>query len=236
MSTSRVAMAMVVALIIVLLSSPAGTPTLFAAEPSGATTPLDIALVDGPAINCRFVVSCVWPVLVDDLSEIPLAGTNGLGRLQTRLFAPGETGTAAEGLYPYLYRFNFFEVAVTTPPVECVASLAIPFGEIAPVDYDEDGEPDDLFVIQGTGGPPHLSGAEQLADGTVVVTLTTPLCPGAPGAEGGSYFVGLASALPPTAREAVVGAVKSGGDPAGAYTVATRAPGLFIYLPTISND
>lgn len=210
----------------------AGFAPLYASEeiPAGAPTSLDVAAVGSPNINCRFAVSCIWYVEWDFLDEVPLKGTNGGGWLQTRLTRKGESGTAAEGLYPYLYGFNFYELEITTPPVECITGFTIPFGDIAPVDYDEDGEPDDLFVIQG--GDSYLSEAVRLPTGEISITYSTPICPDVPATQLGSLFVGLASTQPYMMLDA--GIHVDGGDP---YLVETLVSATSrIHLPMVNRQ
>lgn len=219
--------AVVLALFLVMSVS-----TVRAQDANAATsgTPLDVAAVGSPDINCLFAVTCIWYVDWDFLGTVPLEGTNGDGWLQTRLTRRGEAGTVAEGLYPYLYGFNFYELAITAPPAECIEGLTLPVGEITPVDYDEDGEPDDLFVIQADAG--YLSEAVRLPTGEISVTYNTPICPGSPATENGSLFFGLASTQPFMPLDADIHA--SGGSN---YSVNTLVPAATVVrLPMIVNQ
>lgn len=232
MKRTRTLLTLITRLLLITLAGVALIPVPASASesvPAGAPTPLDVAAVDSPDINCLFAASCVWFVDWDYLDEVPLKGTNGLGRLQTRLNRQGESGTAAATLYPYLYGFNFFELEITTPPAECVSGFTIPFGTIAPADYDEDGEPDDLFVIQG--GDAYLSQAVQLPSGEISITYATPICPGAPATANGSLFIGFASTQPSIAAQAIIRG--SSGD---SYAVDSLAPAAArIHLPIITR-
>lgn len=221
------------ALALVLLLA---VPPLRAAEPDGSLTPLDVAVVVSGEINCKFTVSCVWPVQGDWSGKIPLAGTNGEGALQTRLVAVGEAGTSAAGLYPYLYRLNFFSVEATSPTPECVSTLTLPFGPIAPVDYDGDGELDDLFVVMDSLlAPAYLASAGQRSDGAVVLTLASNYCPDA---LTNSYFVGMASLRPGYAASAEIGVVERDGSPSGVvHEVEARVPmQMLTFLTTVVGE
>lgn len=221
--------ALVLAVAFVISAAPANAQDI---APAAVDAALDIAQVDSPEINCRFTTTCIWYVEEDFIDEIPLAGTNGKGRLQTRTFAAGDAGTEGARLYPYLYKFNFFELAVTGSPVECIEEFTLPFGKVAPVDYDKDGEPDDIFVISGSSAAPFLASATSSATGDVTFTLTSPFCPSTPGFESGSYFIGLASTQPKMTLPAQI-AVGGGTH----YAVNALVPATtLVQLPLVTSN
>ncbi|HWN94218.1 MAG TPA: hypothetical protein VNT99_04235 [Methylomirabilota bacterium] len=78
--------------------------------------PLNIVEVNAPAINCVFNTNCAH-IADESASPIVLPGGIGNGSLQTRVI-PGEAGSAAEGLYAYLYRVDLTGIvaAPTNPP------------------------------------------------------------------------------------------------------------------------
>ncbi len=196
------------ALALVVLGS-ASTATAF---------PLDIASVRAPAVNCLFDTDC--DIAVPDFNQpIPVSGASSPGVLQSRILPVGEAGTVGEGLYAYVYRVDLREVgAVTAPP--CVRKLRLDFGPIEPLDYDGDGDPDDVYVVtRGAVGSVAPSSAEQ-SGRFVTFTFDPGVCPGTrPGAGESSFFVGLASKRPSRTVPATVTL-----DVTGDVTVQVKAP------------
>jgi hypothetical protein len=117
---------------------------------AAAAGPLDVVTVGAPAINCKFDTDCTITVS-DTTANIALPGATGSGFLQSRTFPPGEPGTAAAGLFGYEYRIDLRNlVGVTAAP--CVSQLRLDFGPVSLVDYDGDGNTDQVFVVTSGDG------------------------------------------------------------------------------------
>ena len=191
---------------------------LLAAVASGCGS-LSIATVGAPGINCVFDTDCTIEV-TDFVDEFPVPLASGDARLQSRSQPPGEAGTAGAGLYAHEYRVNLTPVGALVGIV-CVRSLSLDFGPIAPLDYDGDGDLEDVYVVTtgglGTVGP---SAASQSGD-RVTFTFQPGVCPGnAPGNGETSFFFGLASSQPAGPVAATVGF-----DDGTSTTVDARSPG-----------
>ncbi len=158
-------------------------------------TSLDIVDVSAPDINCKFDADCT--ITVDDFSDhFVLPSHAGDAFLQSRRFPPGEPGTAAEGLYGYEYRLDLRDLAGLTA-LACISSFTIDFGPVVPIDYDDDGTLDDVYVITagglGTVGP---TSAIQTCR-TITFTFSPGVCAGSsPGGGETSFFFGLTSTNP----------------------------------------
>jgi hypothetical protein len=198
---------------------------------AAAAVPLDIVNVSAPAINCKFDTDC--KVTVSDTSA-PIAGlpgSRGGGFLQSRTFPPGQAGTAAAGLFAYLYRIDLRElVGVTAAP--CVSRLRLAFGPVSLVDYNGDGNTDQVFVITTGGlGSVAPSAADQ-AGHQITFTFNPPVCSGSsPGRGETSFFFGLASTRPD--RHVTAQITYSPG--AGTLSLDARVPQLaaggFVIVP-----
>ena len=84
---------------------------------------LDIVDVSAPAINCVFDTNCTVTV-TDSTDTFTLAGTTGIGVLQTRTYT-GQPGAAAAGLTAYEYRIDLSSVMNKAPepcPEVCVTN------------------------------------------------------------------------------------------------------------------
>jgi hypothetical protein len=196
---------------------------LFAAifATAAAAAPLDIVTVGAPAINCKFDTDCKITVS-DTTAPIALPGATGSGFLQSRTFPPGEAGTAAAGLYAYEYRIDLRNLAGVTA-LPCVTQLRLAFGPIALVDYNGDGNTDQVWIVTsgglGTVGP---SSASQSGD-QITFTFNPPVCAGSsPGHGESSYFFGLASTQPDRHVTAQI-TYSPGG---GTLSLDARAPQL----------
>ncbi len=110
---------------------------------------LDMVNVSAPDINCVFDSDCT--IFVNDVaSTFTLTGSTGSSFLQSRMFPRGEVGTPGAGLYSYEYRIDMREM-VGTGNSGCVSTLTIDFGPVVPMDYDGDGNKEDVFVVTGGG-------------------------------------------------------------------------------------
>ncbi len=197
---------------------------------AAAAAPLDVVTVVAPAINCKFDTACQITVS-DSTAAIALPGATGSGFLQSRTFPPGESGTAAAGLFGYEYRIDLRNLTgVTAAP--CVSQLRLDFGPIALVDYDGDGNTDQVFVVTSGGlGSVGLSAADQAGD-RITFTFNPPVCSGSsPGHGETTFFFGLSSTQP--VRNVTAQMTYTPG--LGGLTLKARAPqlagGAFILSP-----
>ena len=158
--------------------------------------PLKIVEVIAPAINCKFAASCVLPV-TDSSDHFTIGPTEGDAFLQSRTWPPGEVGTLAEGLYGYEYRLDLRQLAGVTA-LPCIYQLEIDFGPIVRLDYDDDHEPDDVWVVVAGGlGSVRPTSADRTG-GKITFRLAPAVCAGAsPGNGQSTFFFGLTSERPP---------------------------------------
>jgi hypothetical protein len=156
---------------------------------------LDVVEVGAPAINCKFDADCTISPM-DLKSTFVLAGSSGEAFLQSRRFPPGEPGTPGEGLYPYLYRISLIDLVGTTA-MPCVHTFSIEFGPIVPLDYDDDGNLDDVYVITRGSSPGLMPTAVERTGNVITFQFDPSICAGdAPGGGDASYMIGLASPFP----------------------------------------
>lgn len=159
--------------------------------------PLKVVNVGAPAVNCVFNTTCKITVK-DTGGNIPVPGISGTARLQSRTYA-GAAGAPAAGKTGYEYRVNLTQ-AVGVLNIPCVSALKVDFGPVASLDYDKDGQPDQVFVVTSGGlGTVGLASAAQVGT-TITFTFSAPVCAGSsPGKGDTSFFFGLAAAKAPKA-------------------------------------
>ena len=200
------------------------TPALLAlatcalAAPAAAV-PLEIVEVAAPAINCVFDADCRITV-TDTTAPITLLGTSGEGFLQSRTAPRGESGTTGGGFFPYEYRIDLRPIGgVGARP--CITELALDFGPVQPLDYDGDGDAEEVFVVTAGGlGTVGLASADRVGD-RITFRFAPAVCAGnRPGAGESTFFFGLAAADPP--QPVTAQAVVSLG---GVLDLAARSPG-----------
>jgi len=180
-----------------------GVPAVLAAVPASAAS-LSVVTVAAPAINCVFETDCTITV-TDSIGNIPLpALVSGAARLQTRTFT-GKPGTPAAGKTGYEYRVDL-TTAVTNIDFSCVTDLAVDFGPITKLQYNNVGPVDDVYVVTKGGlGKIGLLSADQ-SGGLVTFTFSQPVCAGSsPNTGDTTFFFGLASAFAPHVITAKVG-------------------------------
>lgn len=179
---------------------------------------LDTVDVNAPAVNCIFDTDCTI-VVSDKTDEFVLDGMAGSGFLQSRTLPVGEPGTPGEGLYGYEYRIDVRDMAGVLH-IECVDSFSIDFGPISSLDYDEDGNLDDVYVVTSGGlGNVAPSSASESGD-RITFSFSPGVCPGsAPGYGDSSFFFGLASTHAP--RDVQAELRDTGGN---TYLLEARAP------------
>lgn len=197
---------------------------LWIVAPLSTAAPLDIVNVSAPAINCKFDTDC--KITVSDFADhFTLTATSGDAFLQSRRFPVGEAGTAAAGYYAYLYRLDLRQLAGLTA-LPCVHSLKIEFGPVKALDYNGDGNPDQVFVVTGGGlGSVAPSAADKVGN-FITFSFNPPVCAGSsPGNGQSSYFFGLTSAQP--ARNIVAEIKDTLG---GTTALEARAPKLWIIV------
>jgi hypothetical protein len=179
-------------------------PVLVLALPASAV-PLEVVEVSAPAVNCVFDGDCRITVN-DSTAAITLPASSGQGFLQTRTAPPGEPGTTGGGFIPYEYRIDLRQIGGLTA-LPCITELSLDFGAHQPLDYDGDGDPEDVFVVTAGGlGSVGLASAERTGD-RITFRLAPAVCAGNRSGSGEStFFFGLAAAGPPqpvTARAVV---------------------------------
>lgn len=191
----------------------------FTLGPTAWAAPLEIVEIAAPSINCIFDSDCRLTVS-DFTAPITLPGTSGEGFLQSRTGPPGEAGTVGEDLTPFEYRVDLRQMAgVTAGP--CITELSVDFGPFQPLDYDGDGNAEDVFVVTRGGlGSVGLASAEQLGD-RIAFRFDPAVCTGSrPGTGESTFFFGLAAQGPAQAVKAQA-TVSLGG----VLDLEARAPG-----------
>jgi hypothetical protein len=138
----------------------------------------------------------------DIKGEFTLVGTSGAGPvLISRSPSIGEEGTPGQGLYPYFYGFELFDLRPNVPFSSCVQKVSVPFGsDIVPLDYDDDGELEDawIYALPDRQSPAsvHLTGNS--TDGFFLTMLFDPgLCRDV-------FFLAVASSLRPGPVQALI--------------------------------
>lgn len=178
--------------------------------------PLRVVNVSAPAINCIFNPACT--VTVNDTSDnIPMS-TGGTGFLQSRTYI-GAPGAPAPWANVYEYRIDLRN-AVGATAISCIDWMKIDFGEVARLDFNADGRPDQVFVVTGGGlGTIGIASAIQTGN-SIRFNFTAPICEGgAPGRGDSSFFWGLVSKKPPKFVAATLH--EAGG---ATHVIRARAP------------
>lgn len=185
----RLAAACLVVGLIVLLAAH-GSRQVTAAP----TAALTIAAVNQTDVNCLFDTDCT--IFVDDIaSGFVLDSMTGSGFLQSRLWPRGEAGTTGVGLFTYLYRLNLQELVGPGNP-GCVTSFSFDFGPVVPLDYDDDGSLEDVFVVTSGAVGSVAPSAVDLTGGKLTVSFSPAICGDFSAAQNNgqsSFFIGLAS-------------------------------------------
>ena len=195
-----------------------GNIALLAAAPVAQAASLTVVTVAAPDINCVYETDCTVTV-TDSIGTIPIPNlVSGTARLQSRTFT-GKPGAPAAGKTGYEYRVDL-TTAVTNAEFSCVTDLAVDFGAVTKLQYNNLGPLDDVFVITKGGlGTIGLLFAEQTGN-VITFTFSQPVCAGySPNTGQTTFFFGLTSAFAPHAIEAKVGV--PGLDP---VDVKARAP------------
>jgi len=163
---------------------------------------LDVVTVAAPAINCKFDTDC--KITVSDIAAtFSWPGLKGQGFLQSRTWPAGQPGTPGAKLYTYLYRIDLTQwqgqEEVGAAVIPCVKELRLPFGPVAMLDYDGNGDKDQVFIIT-TGGLGSVKPVTAVQTGHQIIFTFLPfsLCGHmTPGKGQTTFFIGLASAQPP---------------------------------------
>ena len=195
-----------------------GNVALLAAAPLAQAASLTVVTVAAPDINCVYETDCTVTV-TDSIGTIPIPNlVSGTARLQSRTFT-GKPGAPAAGKTGYEYRVDL-TTAITNAEFSCVTDLAVDFGAVTKLQYNNLGPLDDVFVITKGGlGTIGLLFAEQTGN-VITFTFSQPVCAGySPNTGQTTFFFGLTSAFAPHAIEAKVGV--PGLDP---VDVKARAP------------
>ena len=181
----------VIALIGLFMVATAQGPDPASAAP---TASLSVANVGAPDVNCLFDDDCT--IFVDDTTAaFTYDLMTGAGFLQSRLWPRGQVGTIGAGLFPYLYRIDLRELVGPGNPA-CVSSFSLDFGPVVPLDYDDDGSLEDMFVVTSGGLGSVAPSAVDLTGGRLTVSFSPAICGDfSPEQNNGesSFFMGLAS-------------------------------------------
>ena len=163
---------------------------------------LDVVTVAAPAINCKFDKDCKITVS-DTAATFSLPSFKGQGFLQSRTWPVGEAGTPGAKLHAYLYRIDVTQWQTSDEEggavvIPCVKELRLPFGPVAQVDYDGNGDKDQVFVItQGGIGTVKPTSVVQTGN-QITFKFFPPVCGHiTPGKGQTTFFIGLASTQPP---------------------------------------
>lgn len=181
--------------------------------------PLSVTEAGAPAVNH------VWDndgsiVVNDSSTDFVLNGTTGTAFLQSRTFPVGEQGTPAEGLYGIEWRIHMYELKLGTSQ-PCVKQLSIDTGSGVKLDYNSDGNVEDVYMVTSGGiGDVKLQSATRFGSMTRFVFAGAGVCSGS-GADRGqsSFFFGTTSQY--AARDVSAAMVDSA---AVKYQLGARAP------------
>jgi hypothetical protein len=168
-----------------------------------AVIKLNIVKVKAPDINCFFDTSCIvkLPYPADTDSAIKIAGANGSGFLQTRVFQ-GQPNSPAAGLYAYEYRVSLENISAGSGKVPTFTSFTINFGPIVDTfDFNKDGKTGDYgyVVTEGTNIGTVIP-SEAIYDGsTITFKFNNPRLAGGSASTKGqnSFLFGLLSTKAP---------------------------------------
>lgn len=167
------------------------TPSTAAPESSA---PLTLTNVGAPAINCLFDPTCTLTV-EDTISSFTFDNHTGTSFLQSRLLPRGAATTPGAGLFPYEYRIDMRQMAGIGNPA-CVTNLTLDFGPIVPLDYNDDGSLEHIYIVTSGGlGTVAPSSANQTGS-SITFTFSPPVCSDfSPDINNGqsTFFFGLAS-------------------------------------------
>lgn len=193
---------------------------IVATAPAAQAAPLSIVAVAAPPINCVFNTTCTVTVTdTVDTIAVPAGLWSGTARLQSRTFT-GAPGAPAAGKTGYEYRVDLTQ-AVSDGEAPCVTDLAVDFGPVTKLQYNNGGPLDDVYVVTKGGlGRVGLFAVDETG-GVITFTFNQPVCAGpTPGSGHTTFFFGLTSAHPPksvTANASVPGLLP--------VDVKARAPG-----------
>ncbi|MHB8944275.1 MAG: C25 family cysteine peptidase [Bellilinea sp.] len=187
-------------LLAVLMVSLAVTPVAAqATDPnaSNLTATLIPAFVSAAEINQYFDADGI--IVVNDMTDhfMP-TGTSGDAFIQTRLFPKGETRATAS-LYAYLYRVDLRNLASTSNAKVCVSKISLPFGPVAPSDYDNDAVLEHYFIINEGGALGSVTPSTVLQNDEInlIIEFNDPVCSGVGSSAGqSSFFIGFSSYEP----------------------------------------
>lgn len=198
-----------------LMAKPAALPP--------AVIKLNMVKVNYPDINCFFNTTCVASP-TDTSSPITVAGANGSGFLQTRIYQ-GQSNAPTAGLHAYVYRVSLEGVSNATGKIPTFTSFTINFGQIVEsFDFNKDGQTGDQIFVISEGGLGSVAPSEAIYDGnTITFRFNNPRLGGGGQSSKGqtSFFFGLVSKNPQ--RNVGVRAVVNEGT---GVNLSARAPSL----------
>jgi len=200
---------------------------------TGWAEPLDVSEVELSRLNCLFARDCT-PIVEDFGAGFEVPGGSPEGTLRSRILV-GEAGLSGARLRRYEYQIDLAAVHPSTARA-CVTFLVVEFAAHAPFDFDEDGDPDDIYVItHGDEGSVRPRRVVQMAN-TVAFTFSPEVCPGE-----SSFFMGLVSTEPPKEVRAEVGRTLAGSieltarGPSGHPGMPPPPPRSDCYIPGVGG-
>ena len=184
------------------------------ASPSASV--LDIAQISASELECLFSTTCT-SLSSTSITNFTLTGAAGSGFMQSRRPSAGQPGAAGAGLYSYRYQFDLSAMVGAS---FCIDEMEIDFGPVVPLDYDEDGSLEHVYVIS-SGGSGSIAPSSVEKDSQMVKFSFSPgVCAGAAAGEGDlSFIFGMAS---PFNSQEITAAVTD--NMVSHYDLQTRAP------------
>jgi len=198
---------------------------LFGSVSTVSAVSLILTIVGAPDINCKFDTDC--RIFVNDFSDhFILPGAAGDAFLQSRSFPEGQPLTEGEGLFAYLYRIDLRELAGILQ-IPCISQFKVAWvGGVVPLDYDNDSQLEDVFVVTSGGLGTVAPIAAEKTWHTITFTFNPLVCAGSSAGGGDStFFFGLASSAPPQVVTARLMDLEG-----GVTVVQARSPGAATFF------
>lgn len=169
------------------------------------SAPLKMATISATEARCLFAADCdTFPD--NSVATFTLESTTGVGMLHTQLWPRGESGSAGAGLFPYLYRVDLRELVGSGNP-GCVTAVSFDFGPVVPLDYDNDTDLEEVFLLTSGSEGNLAPSAIDMDSGQLTISFSPAICGDfSPAQNNGksSFWFGLASPFRDQAVTAMV--------------------------------